>query len=560
MRTPLILLAALAAVLGGVLVLVQLSEREAGTPLAVTDGVVEVPVTAFRPASAWMPTPGSPDKKPAPLSAQSTLRVLVKTTESVPIHQVAVGLIDSAGLVISAALTNAEGVAVLDFSSGNGSQVVCQKAGFARTSETLHAPDTTEVTVVMDTAGVLKGRVLLPAGEPPRETVTVFAHLARAPFPQDMSVVSNPCSLVVRTAENGEFLINDARAGEAYAVYAGCPGYVCASEVGVPATADGPPVQITVAPVYVMAVRFRPPPQTPLPALLHSAAGLSMSNLPEERPGVRCLDAEGAPSAWLAGIPMVHSEWHNREFFQVYSASEDRDSLDPAILSAAFPGFEPVHAEVPALRMRSPNLQWQVIHVRPTANGVGTVELQLRNDTPHTGLPTPEGVGGYLQVRFVPPGSTVRSEEIVTYVKRPTERLSLSSFPAGTYAVRATWFRRNGPALRCVPESIVVTAGASTLASVEIGTFGAIELDPTSGPTNAAFQGKMRVSCSDDTGRSFWSFFDTPPYRVDWLTPGQYRLRVNATQSGIGGTEAAEVTCAVGAQTITALPLKLEVK
>jgi hypothetical protein len=186
------------------------------------------------------------------------------------------------------------------------------------------------------------------------------------------------------------------------------------------------------------------------------------------------------------------------------------------------PGIPTAMSDLRFERVSADHIAIHVVKVGSPRLGFGDVDVGF--SSPVIGGPKPQIVGlGWLVLELTPVTSGVE-----TSIRRqiPTVHagdIRLKCVPAGAYRLRL--LRSMGSEEEVLAESsIEVSRSGLSKATLAVGPSGSILLLP--GHKGRPYRRYLRVTLRDNDGKMVQTILARPPYRIDGLRPGAYRLEL----------------------------------
>lgn len=441
--------------------------------------------------------------------------------------------------------TDAHGEAVLNFpESTRWREIVASQRGRASSAADFDATTSGWVELVLPAARRISGRVLLTDGTPVGADVHVVAQPSDAYLLAHRSPersFRSPCVLEARTQNDGSFVLEDAHPSRLYSLGAGSNGFVQRDPVtGVAAGAVD--VVLRVLHGRGALVRFIDPDGTPARMDRASGSGVGISALVVDRRAAFVRDAWA--SALQAGVVLPGGIPAPNEWLFIAGAESALDPIE-VDLHCEPPGYAPV-----AIRLSLPpldaGLEVHAVQMRSTARGRG--ELVLRRSGAARAEEGDGREGPFAVLTLIT--AEDRAWHYPVEDSSSTEH-RVQHVPFGRYRVR----------LQLTTSEPLIPASGELDRWVEIGEAPAIvEYDAARtgtlviAPRDAngelhrgelrLFLGQGRFDGSvpaEETGfHGGQVLFRRGPYRVPFLAPGPYSLRVDGLR-GAGEWHAVQV-------------------
>lgn len=447
-------------------------------------------------------------------------------------HRVCVTVVDTLGQPLSGAcvlpapahgdsdsaagvLTDALGRAMLSVPFATDAiqaSAACHGPGTARLG-----PETEQVVIRLDRLRTIHGQVRTRDGSRLPPSVSVLAWPKRAGR-SNPRFLMDPLTRSTVAREDGSYELQEVP-GRAWLVVAGGAGFLTLDAVQ-PAADCSYPTDLTITPVLCAGVQLQLPggaaPCLPVP-MFNTWTGLACSSR-----GSRLIPSDTA-EAVLAGLPEAFAGSDKTRRAYLVEATE-ADAVVKCIVR--FPGFMDVGGFQLSFRPLASGLAVAPVALQRDGTAQGSLTLELQG-------PLPEG---FCDVRanspvaclvLAPAQRGIHLGYDLTELRET--RLRLDCVPHGPYtlSLRTEWMS--------IPLAEWNVSGGSEILSVDLDPrdFGTLELDVE--VHGAEYEDRLcaliePVAVVHPHVRRGWSslFFEGPPYRIDFLPPGEYSLLVSA--------------------------------
>lgn len=380
----------------------------------------------------------------------------------------------------------------------------------------------TEVVIAVDAGGLVSGRVVFPGGTPVPAGIHVLAWSMADTRPARefaSDALHERDGLHAVTSSDGRFEIRGFDRSQTYYVTAGGDGLMRKQPLRAIAP-DAIDLSIEVDVAFGAVVSL-------LDAQSHEPVRVPGSFWPFGAVKTRVDDATlthfvpGGAESILAGVDAKWFEHRDSYSHHVTlcSSPSRRESVGPFTIHAELPGYEPVEAE---------------FFAEPLSQGVHQVELLLTPRATHWGQLQVESVGilagGPVATRTrLPAGFVVLRDERGGTLRYAMSELgtghwTFEPIPVGQY--RATVVLHSG--LTRLPPgealSISIQSEPATLLFPvdQLGTVEVLVRDED----RATYTAAMTLDVERQSGATHSVGFESAPYLVQGLTPGEYSIRV----------------------------------
>lgn len=452
---------------------------------------------------------------------------------------------ESDEMIVCEVRTNPEGIFETRIPWGRVSRVEASAAGYTPDSRILAVSSQDGVHLVLESEVVVRGRVMLVDGNPPRSSVEVVAWRASSPDPTRRDIQAGRSATVstarVTTSDDGRFVLRGLRRGSRYHVSAGGNGYADhLDHDGVEggdfvALPDATDIEIVVAPLYGISIQLTGPEGTALPSsrFVNSYPGISI-DLDES--------AVALTSGYLPGVrinaPLSeplddHMPDPSRRTWY-FTSPVDAETMGPYRVRVSAPGFQVTERQLFTTRLRAP-LTPAIIELTRTGQGFGNVVVKFafRRGTTDSLVPDVQLLHAWGILYLVPrmSGATPPQQITLGLWSFGRDPIRFEGVPAQTYDVdyRVPFLSRGEDRQ---PLEIEVTPDTDCILEIPVVDHGAIEIDcvgdPERGP-EADYNGRLSIVVRDSSRpnlNQFWTFARRP-YCVYGLAPGMYVLEAS---------------------------------
>lgn len=444
----------------------------------------------------------------------------------------------AAGRSIELGATDADGILSTHLASGIHGDLQCTKDGFATEWLPVDALLPPGIVIEMRAAVAIHGRVVDPFGRSPGADVNVLAWPAGRPLPDAHTVelaregrVDASRAVLVATDSSGEFTVPgiDPRLG--YRLSAGGRGQASAAGGALaPVVKPGDePVELTIHPLYVVALDTVGPASEPLPVFAESAVAPQFnysSQVPYHQ-----VHGQVTEAAFLAGASPVLAESKADRVILLFSADERGPTFGPVNIDLAVIGYAPLNAECQATPIDKP-LQPQLLRLVPLASMSGALRLRAVTRDDRGSRPLGFFPAGHVYLS-TPLGEShlVKLEEVIG------EEAVVERLPVGDYDLV---FKARGAAFRWPEDSaapcvVPIAADRTSIVDIDFTATGWIEVEVEASNGVSDCQrvfvsvGPDRV-IETDQGPAIIDMRVFPltgrPFRIGAVPPGRHAVRL----------------------------------
>jgi hypothetical protein len=380
-----------------------------------------------------------------------------------------------------------------------------------------------DLRVVLEPAPSLRGQLVDPAGHPIRDARVLVYEAGRRPSPAHLSAADDAALLGERgwaTAaceQDGTFEVRGLTRGRRYRLCAGAPGFVLPQPVGFEAGDEALDSGMLVFMPYTVAavvrlVDFDGGPPITSPLLFGSGPSFRV-------PGSDRESFHDERSLVLSGIPASRCAYKGRdERLIVWSSTSDPDSV-LSRCRVEVPGYDPVDVTLDVPRLAVPVARRDVRLSPPRTDCLGALRVRIGALLrPSDSRAVPPSTRLLVQLRAASGQSMAFTLDLDADAS-----MLLDALPCGDYRAWVESEHR-----RFKSESVPLSIRREGAADVcfDASGCGAAELHVRTGE-GIPYGGQLLVMLSVGGRRSHTSaMLSGPPYRVDFLSPGEYSLRL----------------------------------
>ena len=290
-------------------------------------------------------------REPATLSKQDDDRALEPTLVIKVLGVDGVGIAGAAlhavchGLSSALGSTNADGSLPVQAQECMGLKIAASALGFGEGSAPASDAVAGILEITLAVEAILDGQLMLEGTPIARQDVSVYAWRSddRPPSEELLSCPNNMRLRNTKTALDGSFSLRGLTRGVGYTLVAAGNGMVSTSPIGNQRPAIDRPA-LPVEYVYALSVQVSDQNRKPLRTQDQLyGGGISW---PSDIPGMRALGRQ-EPAVNLLGIPRGQLYGNVQASFLLLGRSAQlRESVGPALVNVAIPGYELVYSEV----------------------------------------------------------------------------------------------------------------------------------------------------------------------------------------------------------------------
>lgn len=469
--------------------------------------------------------------RPTPLEGESeVVGVVVLGPDGRPVEDATVSRMAD-GRWLSIGLTDGEGALSVTTARGDVVHLGVTAANHVPEERTL-APGTSTARIQLQAAYVLEGRVRFPWGDPAPAGVTVVARRAGSPVhgPGGLGGRDVLGSVWTETDVTGAFLIDGLETDRRFDVLAAAPGFVCAR----PPHAMQPPrrdVIVEISPIHGVLARFT-----------DAAGGRLRSNPMFRQVGTSMPRAQGRflhprlPGLHLSGVTRERDGQSPIDsVLLLYEATSDAETIGPLELEVERAGYAPLRAEIPLPRLSDP-IATVELHCEPEVDSFGRLSILVVGE--------PGAVGERLQ--FDEPAAMIMLAPLdvlpdragqwffpLDHLHRVGEQIEIDGVPHGRYGVvlQSSGGQLDVPATSMRGDGEVIVDG-DVFVEFHLPSTGSLLLS-LADAMGRPHEGSAVVQLTRlETGVSGSTAWRVPPFRLDGLPPGTYRVMVQAPAGG----------------------------
>ncbi len=341
------------------------------------------------------------------------------------------------------------------------------------------------------------------------------------------------------TQSDGTFKIEGLNPGLRYDLSAAGKGFVCVkrAESVKPGQAEA---SIKVQILYGVFVRIREPNDAPLRTnVMAFGRAISWSLAPELSGLVKDFPRETIESG-LAGLGAGTAMPEDRDNMLLLFASDlAQTQVGPVALEIDLPGYVPEKTDAWANRLDG-ELSFKDVHLSPIAGAWGDIIISIADQG---SFPRPEWTGASFPEGILRLRPSEGAEIQVRIAKVPRDAWTLTGIPAGHYEAR----------LELIHNRLSRTWNADSWQAIDVGPMpaalavdaadrGAVDIEVLDGE-NKAHTGQCTILLrgKDKRGDAVVPF-ERPPYRLSWMNPGEYEVRLLAPVFAVVPANPAELS------------------
>lgn len=484
------------------------------------------PVREFPGSSASTPMPPTAtadiDREPALVATSAEGRfaeiLAVDQFTKAPVDRVNV-FVAQDGRESLLGFTNAEGAMRAHLPDSGGFTIRALAAGKAEWSRWFNGPAPESLLIELTAGLTIHGRVRTQDGLSAGPGIQVvawaqdeFTTLATVQSWFDGEPASFPTAL---TDQNGEFVLNEVRAGVRYEICAGSNGLLARS-----AFAHGGDRGVTLAlsTLYGAIVLIRTS-EGLLPEMVFPFPGFSFTKAPD------LFEADYSalrPHLLVAGVDvrnwLQHPEYDQAYFF--LKTSYERN-LGPLTYYLEFPGCEPEFSEIYVSRLADGISRCQ-LQLKPMSRSLGTIEFTFSGST--RSIKNPAGLFDPLASLYLTDSASQTCEYSVPDFDKP---LQLTNLPHGDYSYLMILHNRilgDGPWAGSIHHQ-----GAITTTDITVSQFGALNIKVLEANGEQRHSKRLIKLLPQFPGYKAIFNFQYPPFRIEGVPAGDYIVQVFST-------------------------------